>query len=441
MPGTIGGIQKSYVSSVSFLDQREILNKILDITNEESSFLDIMELTGRSEVSSVPEYHHFVNDELYVLATVTSGGAVAGDTLTLVIDADAFAYVNVGEQVLFPSGKVGIVTAKNSGTSAITVKNVDAADGDLSVANGGKISFFSNAAGEGSLSPDAKRWSPTKYANQVQIFKGKFSITDIEKASKVETEFNGKPFYMYKGQHESLMKFRNDISAAMIFGRKSSSKFSDSSPYLADAEGKAIQTTMGMDQYVTSMGKDLSTDVTGVLDLDDWGKLTQNLNKDRAPLTYFLFLGTSSNILFDNLFNNLGNSALLSQGARFQIAGKELDLGIDSLKVYGRTFYKKYLPILDHKNIVNFTGGYNAKDSIYGVPADKIKTQDGQMVDRMRVRYMAGDGTDLKYREILLGGLAPVPTNERSVLEIHYESVQGLEILGAQQTFKLKTVF
>jgi len=441
MPGQIGGIQKSYVSSVSFLDQREILNKILDITNEESSFLDIMELTGRSVVSAVPEYHHFVNDELYVLATVTSGGSVAADTLTLVIDATAFDYVNIGEQVLFPSGKVGIVTAKNSGTSAITVKNVDAADGDLSVADGGKISFFSNAAAEGSLSPDAKRWKPAYYSNQVQIFKGKFSITDIEKASKVETEFNGKPFYMYKGQHESLMKFRSDISAAMIFGRKSATKFSSTSPALADADGKPIQTTMGMDQYVTSMGKDLSTDVTGVLDLDDWGKLTQNLNKDRAPLTYFLFLGTSSNILFDNLFNNLGNSQLLSQGARFQIAGKELDLGIDSVKIYGRTFYKKYLPILDHKNIVNFTGGYNAKDSIYGVPADKIKTNDGQMVDRMRVRYLAGDGTDLKYREILLGGLAPVPTNERSVLEIHYESVQGLEILGAQQCFKLKTVF
>ena len=441
MPGSIGGLNKSYVSSVNFLDQREILNKILDITNEESSFLDVMELTGRSEITSVPEYHHFVNEELYVLATVTSGGATAGDTLTLVIDATSFAYVNIGELVLFPSGKVGIVTAKNSGTSAITVKNVDAADGDLQVADGGKLAFFSNAAGEGSLSPASKRWSPTKYANQVQIFKGKFEITDIQKASKVETEFNGKPFYMYKGQHESLMKFRADISAALLFGRKSATKFADANPALTDAEGKPVQTTMGMDQYVTSLGKDLTTDVTGALDLDDWGKLTQNLNRDRAPLTYFLFLGTSSNILFDNLFNNLGNSQLLSHGARFQIAGKELDLGIDTVKIYGRTFYKKYLPILDHKNIVNFTGGYNAKDSIYGVPADKIKTQDGQVVDRMRIRYMAGDGTDLKYREILLGGLAPVPTNERSVLEIHYESVQGLEILGAQQTFKLKTVF
>jgi hypothetical protein len=441
MPGTIGQIQKNYVSSVNFLDQREILNKILDVTNEESSFLDVMELTGRSEVTSVPEYHHFVNEELYVLGTVTSGGATPGDTLTLVIDADAFAFVNLGELVLFPSGKVGIVTAKNSGTSAITVKNVDDADGSLNVADGGKIAFFSNAAGEGSESPAAKRWKPTKYANQVQIFKGKFSITDIQKASKIETEFNGKPFYMYKGQHESLLKFRGDISLAAWFSRKSATKFSDANPALVDAEGKPIQTTMGVDQYVTSMGKDLTTDVTGVLDLDDWAKLTQTLNKDRAPLQYFLFTGTSSNILLDNLFNNLGNSALLSQGARFQIAGKELDLGIDTIKIYGRTFYKKYLPLLDHKNILNFTGGYNAKDSIYGIPADKIKTQDGQMVDRLRMRYMAGDGTDLKYREILTGGLAPVPTDDRSVLNISYESVQGVEILGAQQTFKLKTVF
>jgi hypothetical protein len=224
----------------------------------------------------------------------------------------------------------------------------------------------------------------------------------------------------------------------MIFGRKSATKFSDASPALTDAEGKAIQTTQGMDQYVTGLGKDLNLTTGGTVALADISSLTQQLNRDRAPQNYFLFVGTTMNIAFDNLFNNLGNSALLSQGARFQIAGKNLDLGIDTVKIYGRSFYKKYLPILDHKNIVNFTGGYNAKDAAYGVPADKIKTNDGQVVDRMRVRYMAGDGTDLKYREILLGGLAPVPTNERSVLEVHYESVQGLEILGAQQTFKLK---
>ena len=65
MAGVLGNINKSYVSSINFLDQREILNKVLDITNEEMSFLDIMELTGRSKPTSVPFYNHFVNEELF----------------------------------------------------------------------------------------------------------------------------------------------------------------------------------------------------------------------------------------------------------------------------------------------------------------------------------------------------------------------------------------
>jgi hypothetical protein len=149
-----------------------------------------------------------------------------------------------------------------------------------------------------------------------------------------------------------------------------------------------------------------------------------------------LFTGTTQNIAWDNFFNALGNGAIVSQGARFQINSK-LDLGIDSVKIYGRTFHKKYLPLLDHKNIVNFTGGPDFASAAYGAPATKQKTIDGQMVDRIGTRYMVGDGTDLKYREIVLGGLAPVPTNERSVLELHYSSTQGLEILGANQFFKI----
>jgi hypothetical protein len=439
MPGTIGAITKQYVSSIEFLDQRDILNKVLDITNEQASFLDVLELTGRSKPTSVPEYNHFVNEELYVLGTVSavtgSGTTALTADLNTATSASAFPYINVGELVLFPNGGVGMVTAK-SASKTLNIRSVDASV--LTLVSGNTISFFSNAAGEGSLSPSAKRWGVTKYSNQVQIFKGKFEITDVQKASKVEVEFQGKPFYMYKGQHESLMKFRDDIAASLIFGRRSATKFSDASPSLVDAESKPIQTTMGMDQYVTTLGSDLSLLTSGTVALADVSALTQLLNKNRAPLEYFLFVGTTQNILWDNLFNNLGNSALLSQGARFQISGKEVDLGIDTVKIYGRTYYKKYLPILDHKNIVNFDGGYNAKDAAYGVPAGKAKTIDGGQEDIMSVRYMTEGNTDFKYREIMLGGLAPVPTNERSVLEMHYESIQGLQILNAQNTFKLK---
>lgn len=431
----VGSITKQYVSSIDFLDQREILNKVLDITNEEYSFMDVMELMGRSKPTSVPEYHHFVNEELYVLGTVSAVTGSGTALVTATIDATAFANVNVGELVLFPAGSVGYVTGKPSANN-ITIRSVDGTNLTLVATN--KISFFSNAAGEGSLSPAAKRWGITKYANQVQIFKGKFEVTDVQKASKVEVDFQGKPYYMYKGQHDSLMKFRDDIAAALLFGRKSTTKFSDASPTLVDAESKPIQTTMGLDQYITTLGSDLSLLTAGSLALADIKALIQLLNRNRSPKEYFLFVGTTQNIYWDDVFNNLGNSAILSQGARFQIEGRDIELGIDKIKIYGTTFYKKHLPILDHKNIINFTGGYNAKDAAYGVPYTKVKTIDGGMEDRLQVRYMLEGNTDFKYREILLGGLAPVPTNERSVLEVHYSSIQGLEMLDAQNAFKLK---
>ena len=434
MSATIGQIQKSYVSSVNFLDKREILNQVLDITNEESSFLDIMELSGRSVVTSMPQYHHFVNDELYVLATVTAVTGSPAATVTAQIDATAYAATNVGEEVLFPDGMVGIVEAK-IGSSKIVITSVDSEN--LTVAAADKISCFSNAAGEGSGSPDSKRWAPSKSFNQVQTFKGKFKVTDIQKVSQVEVEFKGKPYYMYKGQHESLMKFRNDISAGLFFSRISDTQYGDASPALTDADGNAIQTTGGFDQWTKTYGNDWSLLTADEVNTEDIEALTQNLNADRAPQEYFLFVGTSKNIQFDNFFNALGNGAIVSQAARFNIDGSNLNLGIDSVKIYGRTYHKKYLPLLDHKNIVNFTDGYDAKDAAYGAPAGKVKTIDGSSVDRLRVRYMAGDGTDLKYREILLGGLAPVPTDERSVLEVHYSSTQGLEVLGANYFFKL----
>lgn len=431
----VGSITKQYVSSIDFLDQREILNKVLDITNEEYSFMDVMELMGRSKPTSVPEYHHFVNEEMYVLGTVSAVTGSGTALVTATIDATAFANVNVGELVLFPAGSVGYVTGKPSANN-ITIRSVDGTNLTLAATN--RISFFSNAAGEGSLSPAAKRWGITKYANQVQIFKGKFEVTDVQKASKVEVDFQGKPYYMYKGQHDSLMKFRDDIAAALIFGRRSTTKFSDASPTLVDAESKPVQTTMGLDQYITTLGSDLSLLTAGSLALADIKALIQLLNRNRSPKEYFLFVGTTQNIYWDDVFNNLGNSAILSQGARFQIEGRDIELGIDKIKIYGTTFYKKHLPILDHKNIINFTGGYNAKDAAYGVPYTKVKTIDGGMEDRLQVRYMLEGNTDFKYREILLGGLAPVPTNERSVLEVHYSSIQGLEMLDAQNAFKLK---
>lgn len=443
--GGANAVSKSYVSSVSFLDQREILNKLLNVTNEDLSFLDIMELMGRSVETAVPQYHTFVNQELYggALTTKASGAYTATDganagTLELSAASDV-DHVRPGDLIQLSTGVIAYVKSINSAYTILTITKVSDAlyTSAATELNSIKLVAFSNAAGEGSNSPKARRTKPVKQSNQVQIFKEKYVITDIQNASKIEFDFKGQPYYFLKGQHEALTRFRGDIAFSMMFGDASTALFSDASSALVDAEGNPIQTTKGLRSSIVDGGISQTTDTSGSVDNDDMEELTRTLNQKRAPREYMIFTGTSGEVAFDNYLNSLGNTDL-SSNARFSIDGRDIDLGVDKFRMYGRSYAKKYLPMLDHSQVVNFTGSAGFQHEAYFVPQDTIKAAgSGESMDRMRVRYMAGNGTDLKYREIMLGGLAPTPTDERSVLECHYESVQGLEVLGVEHFAKL----
>ena len=130
------------------------------------------------------------------------------------------------------------------------------------------------------------------------------------------------------------------------------------------------------------------------------------------------------------MIKGLGSAGQMD-GVRFMHGAKEFDFNVDKFSLYGRTFNVVYMPMLDHPQV---TANTTFTNNLYFVPLGKQKVgQGGELVDRIRTRYMTGDGTDLKYREILTGGLAPTPTNGKSVLEINYSSVQGLEVLGADK--------
>ena len=442
--GGVNPVSKQYVSSVSFLDQREILNKLLNVTNEEYSFLDVMELMGRSVQTSVPEYHTFINAELYGGAVTTASTGLGTVTTAkrvfkLELTADAGDAVRVGDLLMFPNGNVGYVKAKDSAGDTLDIVSVGndlySAAADL---NSVKVVAFSNAAGEGSKSPAARNTKPVKQSNHVQIFKEKYAITDVQNASKIEFDFKGQPYYFLKGQHEALMRFRGDIAFALMFGQKSGDKFTDSTyGSLVDSEGNPIQTTGGLREYIVDSGVNRTSATSGAVDETDFESITRNLNKKRAPREYLMFTGSSGEIALDNYLNSLGNTDL-SANARFSIDGRDLDLGVDKFRMYGRSFIKKYLPMIDHQQRVNFTGSAGFEHEILMVPNDTIKAAgSGEGLDRMRIRYMAAPGADMRYRETMLGGLAPTPTDERSVLECHYESIQGLEVLGAEHFVKL----
>ena len=74
----------------------------------------------------------------------------------------------------------------------------------------------------------------------------------------------------------------------------------------------------------------------------------------------------------------------------------------------------------------------------YLIPAGKIKVeQGGGQIDRMQMRYLEmSDGINSRFREKMLGGLAPTPTSDTDTLDIVYSSIEGLETAGNEHFVK-----
>jgi hypothetical protein len=434
-----GNIDRTFLSTVSFtntLEQREILKDVLDIYDEEASMLDIMDWTGKSKATAQTEYFTVQNNFLYATATVktltTAGSAGASASITCT-GATSVKPV-VGELMLFANGVVGYVSAISSDTDfVLTVKPVNSADIIPAVAATAKLSFFSNAYAEGTGSQTMRKSDLIKRSNKLQIFKTKTSITDIAYGSKIEVEFKGKPYYFLKQQHDAYLKHRMDILYSVLFGRESAG--------LTDASGNAINTTRGLrDTIINAGGITSNTATGGTLLLSDIAALSRLMDANRCPSEYQLWAGAD----FDNSFDTqiTGATQFINGAINYGAFGGKKDvaiaLGVQSLAAYGRTFHKKRLNALSHPQITSTATNVNYTKEAYLVPAGKIKVeQGGGQVDRMMVRYLEmPEGLNSRFREKLLGGLAPTPTSDTDTLDVVYTSIEGLETVGNEHFIK-----
>jgi hypothetical protein len=425
----------NYISSLSFLQHsfvqgREILSSVLDVQNEEEGFLDVMQALGKLKPTSQPVYHSFVNEALYKNNTITISEAGSGTAKQTDVAVSSTGNARVGDLMMGVSGDVYLI--QGIGSDGITFTPVDGAGTATDYdASGDKFVVFSNAQGEGSGSPDPIKYGLTKQSNRVQIFKNKYRISDVAKASKITVEYKGKPYFMYKGTYEALQRFRGDISNSLMFGKGSGDFYSGASVGdMSDAGGNAVQTTNGLREELRSGGIlesgspfDFNSNVLTTLT-----DLTKALNKARAPKDYWMWLGTDANIKMDNALNGLDGTGFTS--ARFAVDGKSIDLGVDKFSLYGRTWNKKQLSILDHNELGSTVTG---SGEIYLIPTGQVKTAGGGgSQDYMQVRYLEGDGNNFSFRETLTGGLAPTPTSADSILDVNYQAIMGLEVLGKE---------
>jgi len=436
----IGSTSADYISSLeftahSFVQGREILSSVLDIQNEEDTFLDVMQALGKMKPTSQPTYHSFTNEALYssnevVLETGTLGSGTGTQTD---LTASSTGNARVGDLMMGASGNIYLVTKVVADTT-ISFKPIDGAGTATDYdGNGDKLVIFSNAQGEGSGSPSSIKYGMNKNVNGVQIFKNSYRISDVAKASKVTVEYQGKPYFMYKGTYEALQRFRADIANSMMFGKKTAQfGFSGGAGTdLTDANGNVVQTTNGLRAELDSGGILTSGNNYAYSSsiLGTWATMAAALNKVRAPKDYWLWVGTSANIKFDDALNNLTSSAGIS-GARFNVDGREIDLGIDVFSLYGRKWYKKPLSILDHNELGTSVA---PAGEVYLVPFGQCKVAGGgASQDYLQIRYLEGDGNNFSFRETLTGGLAPTPTSADAILDVNYQAICGLEVLGKE---------
>lgn len=450
MPVSQGTVIKSFVSAIDFLDQREIDPNIYD-QSRDRAFTDIMKLVNRYKATSMPTYHNFTNNDVREVGTISSVSSTGLAQIQFTINTAA-TFPRIGDLVKINNsnnaGRVGRVQAVTfgSGTATLTVRSVQGNSYPLFASNGNLVTFVSNAFAEKSDAPVNRRYDLTKYFNKTQVFREVDEISDIQKVSKIEVQVNG-DYHILPYQHiQKVIKLQGDISVAMLAGVQSDTNFSDSNPFLADpSTGLPIQTTGGLDWYVTTYGisdSAASLGTFGFTEIDEW---VDNWIGNKAPTDQMGFMGSRAYGLISKFLKNLGSSGVTS--VRLVIDGKTFDFEVEQLKYRGYVMEFVHMPILDNPQLFSATLSPEINGSIYWVPKDQVETVDNGRQPRMLIRNQPspfGGGVTGSNNGIMAewrtGALAEIPTSSVAQLHTDWYTAQGLECIAVKHFQKFRVI-
>ena len=455
-----GNMVKSFVSAIDFLDQRDIDPNIYD-QSRDRAFTDIMKIVNRTKPAKMFFYNNFVNNDVYEVATVSSGSSVSagtGNTGTIVILASSsYQFPRVGDLIKTSNaanvGKQALVTAVSLSagvSSTLTIASVDATA--FTVTAGDKIQFGSNAFPEQSSAPKNRRYGLTKYYNNIQIFREVDEISDVQKVAKIEVNVGGDYHILPYQTVQKVIKLNGDISVQMLAGTQSTTGFTNASPFLTTpnltggADALPIQTTGGLDWYVTTYGISDSAAVLGTFGFVELDEIIDNLIANKAPTDMMVFMGSRAYRVMSKFLKQLGSSSVDSR--RLSVDGKDFDFNVEHLSYGGYEFDFVHVPIFDHPQLFSATLVADVNGSMYFVPKDQVDTVDNGRQPRMQIRYTptpfmgsaANKSSNGMITEWRTGALAEIPTSSTMQLHTDWETAQGLECLAVKHFQKFRVI-
>ena len=453
-----GTVVKSFVSAIDFLDQRDIDPNIYD-QSRDRAFTDIMKIVNRTKPAKMFFYNNFVNADVYEVATVGAGSAsaTAGNNGTLVIlAASNYLFPRVGDLIKTSNsanvGKQALITAVTvvTGTSATcTIRAVD--NGAFTLTTGDLVQFGSNAFPEQSAAPTNRRYGLTKYYNNIQIFREVDEISDVQKVAKIEVNVGGDYHILPYQTVQKVIKLNGDISVQMLAGTQSTTGFTNASPFLTTpaltgSNGYPVQTTGGLDWYVTTYGISDQAGTLGTFGFTELDDIIDNLIANKAPTDMMVFMGSRAYRLLSKFLKQLGSSSVDSR--RLMVDGKDFDFNVEHLSYGGYEFDFVHVPIFDHPQLFSATLVADVNGSLYFVPKDQVDTVDNGRQPRMQIRYTptpfmgsaANKSSNGMITEWRTGALAEIPTSSTMQLHTDWETAQGLECLAVKHFQKYRVI-
>jgi hypothetical protein len=395
-------------------------------------------------------YHNFVNNDVYEVGTISAVTSTGLAQIQFTINT-ASTFPRVGDLIMTSNannvGKQGRVQAVTfgSGTCTLTVRSVGGNSSPLYATIGDKVAFSSNAFAEKSDAPTNRRYGLTKYYNNIQIFREVDEISDVQKVAKIEVNVGGDYHILPYQTVQKYTKLQGDISVQMLAGAQSTTLFNDTNPFLADpSSGLPIQTTGGLDWYVTTYGISDSAAVLGTFGFTELDEICDNFIANKAPTDQMVFMGSRAYAVLSKFLKNLGSSGVTS--VRLNIDGRTLDFEVEQLKYRGYTFDFVHVPIFDHPQLFSSTLRADVNGSLYFVPKDQVDTVDNGRQPRMQIRYTpspfagANGSSNGIVKEWRIGALAEVPTSSVTQLHTDWYTAQGMECLAVKHFQKYRIV-
>lgn len=454
---TQGTINRRYTSAIDpILDARSIKKEIIDI-QKDRSFMSLLTDLGGKVVWTPPMdsvnnaiFYSWQNSPLSQLISTTgatvTGNGTSGTPLSVTgLPAGSQNVLIPGILLACPQGGVVRVTTVPS-TSSFTALSVTGTS--VTVTAGDWLSAISNAQESGSDAPLAQRWDVSRLTNVTQVIRNTIKTTDVDMQNGIEFTIDGVDRIL---PYEAIrLKDLHDLhtNGALFLGKQSATRFTDSSPALSGANGNGIQTTRGLDEYITTYGITDQTATLGTLAITDVADAINQLVANRSTQDYLIGAGQSVYMKFSDMLKNMPSSGAVNS-VRINVQGKEVDLDVESFNYGGFRFNLHSLGLLNNQQIVGSaaTSLHMAAKCAYFMPLGQAKTLKNGVSPFMRYRYQPQPTTGGENRtingateETRYGGLAPNPTSGSRTLEMTMTSNIGLEIFNPQSFLRMQVL-